>query len=157
MRGRPADFVELLAADDSGSALINGNIVLQGDSRALLALQAILHGIDVDWETELATVIGDTAAHQLGKTLRRGLRWRKRVHSSLWRQMEEYIHEEARLLPSRAEIDGFVEAVSRLQDDTDRLGAKNSKNSEIGHSLSELTRSACEAIKAFIRHYQHYR
>jgi ubiquinone biosynthesis protein UbiJ len=127
VRGYPSDFVELLTADDAGSALINGNITLKGDSASLLELQAILHNLDLDWEAELAKVIGDIPAHQIGKAVRTGLQWGKQTHHSLVRQIEEYIHEEGRLLPPRAEIEDFFTDVSKLKDDSDRLAAKIAK------------------------------
>ncbi len=122
--GKPSDFIELLAADDAGSALINGNITLQGDSASLLELQAILHNLELDWEAELASLIGDMPAHQLGKAIRSGAKWGKQTHNSLLRQVEEYIHEEGRLAPPRAELEDFYHDVSKLKDDTDRLAAK---------------------------------
>jgi ubiquinone biosynthesis protein UbiJ len=127
IRGYPSDFVELLMANDAGSALINGNITLQGDSASLLELQAILHNLDLDWEAELAKVVGDISAHQIGKAVRSGLQWGKQTHNSLMRQTEEYIHEEGRLLPPSAEIEDFFSDVSKLKDDTDRLAAKITK------------------------------
>jgi ubiquinone biosynthesis protein UbiJ len=134
VRGHPSDFVELLTANDAGSALINGNITLKGDSASLLELQAILHNLELDWEAELAKIIGDIFAHQLGKAVRNGLQWGKQTHNSLMRQLEEYIHEEGRLLPPRAEIEDFFSDVSKLKDDTDRLGAKIAK---LGSKLAE--------------------
>jgi ubiquinone biosynthesis protein UbiJ len=127
VRGYPSDFVELLTANDAGSALINGNITLKGDSASLLELQAILHNLDLDWEAELAKVVGDIPAHQIGKAVRTGLQWGKQTHNSIMRQVEEYIHEEGRLLPPRAEIDDFFADVSKLTDDSNRLAAKIAK------------------------------
>lgn len=138
VRGYPSDFVELLTADDAGSALINGNITLQGDSASLLELQAILYNLDLDWEAELAAVVGDIPAHQIGKVVRNGLQWGKQTHNSLMRQTEEYIHEEGRLLPPRAEIEDFFTNVSKLKDDTDRLAAKITK---LGKKLAERSKS----------------
>jgi ubiquinone biosynthesis protein UbiJ len=127
VRGYPSDFVELLTADDAGSALINGKITLKGDSASLLELQAILHNLDLDWEAELAKVVGDIPAHQIGEAVRTGLQWGRQTHNSLTRQIEEYIHEEGRLLPPRAEIEDFFTDVSKLKDDSDRLAAKIAK------------------------------
>ena len=138
VRGYPSDFVELLTADDAGSALINGNITLQGDSASLLELQAILYNLDLDWEAELAKVVGDIPAHQIGKAVRSGLQWGKQTRNSLMRQTEEYIHEEGRLLPTRAEIEDFFTDVSKLKDDTDRLAAKITK---LGNKLAMRSKS----------------
>jgi ubiquinone biosynthesis protein UbiJ len=54
------------------------------------------------------------------------------------RQTEEYIHEEGRLLPPRAEIEDFFTNISKLKDDTDRLAAKITK---LGKKLAERSKS----------------
>ena len=127
VKGQPSDFIELLTAEDAGAALINGNITLQGDSSALLELQSILHNLELDWEAELAKVIGDIPAHQIGKAVRSGLQWGKQAHNSIMRQVEEFIHEEGRLLPPRAELEDFFDDVDKLKQNADRLAAKVAK------------------------------
>jgi len=122
--GTPADFVELFAADDAGAALINGNITLTGDSKLMLSLQAILHRLELDWEGELARLVGDVPAHELGRLIRGGLRAGRGVADSLLRQLEEFVHEEGRLLPPRAELEDFYQDVQDLALRVDRLAAR---------------------------------
>lgn len=122
--GSMADFVELISADDAASTLINGAIKLSGDSAPLLQLQSILHRLDLDWEGSLAGLIGDLPAHQLGRMVRGSLRWGQQAVTSLNRQIEEFLHEEARLLPPAAELQDFYEAVSGLSLSVDRLEAR---------------------------------
>ena len=54
LSGTAKDFSKLLAADDAAAELINGNLVVRGDSRALQELQQILKQLDLDWEQPLA-------------------------------------------------------------------------------------------------------
>lgn len=122
--GTPPDFVELIAADDAAAALINGNIQLTGDSKPLLELQSILHNLQLDWEGELARLVGDIPAHELGRFVRQGLKIGRSVHQSLLRQLEEFIHEEGRLLPPRAELEDFYGEVDELVQRTERLAAR---------------------------------
>lgn len=122
--GTLADFVELISAEDAPSTLINGGIQLSGDSAPLLQLQGILHHLDLDWEGDIARVIGDVPAHQLGRLVRGSMRWGKQAAGSLNRQIEEFLHEEARLVPPRAELQDFYTAVSNLQTGVDRLEAR---------------------------------
>jgi ubiquinone biosynthesis protein UbiJ len=124
VNGTPADFIELIAADDAAAALINGNIQLTGDSRPLLELQSILHSLELDWEGELARLVGDMPAHELGRFVRQGLKIGRSIHASLLRQLEEFIHEEGRLLPPRAELDVFYSEVDELVQRAERLAAR---------------------------------
>ena len=107
VRGTIADFVELIGSTDTPSTLINGGISIRGDSAPLLQLIALLQTLSLDWEASLAGLIGDIPAHQVGRIVRNGLRWGKHAAGSLGRQVEEFLHEEARLLPTHAELQDF--------------------------------------------------
>lgn len=65
--GAGSDFVALAGALDKASALVNGNLRISGDSAPLLALEKALGTLELDWEQRLALVVGDVAAHQLGR------------------------------------------------------------------------------------------
>jgi ubiquinone biosynthesis protein UbiJ len=122
--GTVPDFIELVSSEDPASTLINGDIQLSGDSAPLLQLQRSLHHLDIDWEGSLAKVVGDLPAHQLGRMVRGGVRWSRQAIDSLNRQAEEFLHEEARLLPPAAELQNFYEAVTRLDVNVDRAEAR---------------------------------
>ena len=62
IRGRAADFADLATATDPAAALINGDLELTGDSAPLLALQAILAGLDMDWEAPLVNSLAGVDA-----------------------------------------------------------------------------------------------
>jgi ubiquinone biosynthesis protein UbiJ len=122
--GTVPDFIELVSSEDPASTLINGGIQLSGDSAPLLQLQRLLHRLDIDWEGSLAKVVGDLPAHQLGRMVRGGVRWGRQAINSMNRQAEEFLHEEARLLPPSAELQDFYEAVTRLDVNVDRAEAR---------------------------------
>lgn len=122
--GTIPDFVELISADDAASTLINGAIKLSGDSAPLLQLQGILHRLDLDWEGSLARAIGDVPAHQLGKMVRGGMHWGQQAFTSINRQVEEFLHEEARLLPPAAELQDFYDAIAKTGLAVDRFEAR---------------------------------
>ena len=72
--------------------------------------------------------LGDVAGHQVAQMLRSAFTWGKQASGSLARQMDEFIHEEARLSPPRLELEDFYRdvqdlglRVDRLQSRTDRL------------------------------------
>jgi len=112
--GAGSDFVALAGAADKAAALVNGNLRIEGDSSALIALARLLAGIEIDWERHLALLIGDVPAHQLGRAVRASARWGRDAHAALLRHAGEFMHEEARLAPSRAETDDFITDVQTL-------------------------------------------
>ena len=128
VRGAASDFTELATAADPAATLINGHLELSGDSAPLIELQKILVGLDIDWEAPLVSTLGDVAGHQLAQALRSAYGWGRQASTGLHRQLEEFIHEEARLTPPRLELEDFyrdVQAlelrVERLQSRTDRV------------------------------------
>ncbi len=124
IRGEARDFGELATASDPAATLINGNIELTGDSGPLMDLQRIIQSLDMDWEAPLVDTLGDVAGHQLAQGLRGLFSWGQQARSSLERQLEEFIHEEARLSPSRREVEDFFEDIELLNQRVDRLQAR---------------------------------
>jgi len=122
--GAAADFTELATSKDPTATLINGALELEGDSAPLIELQRILAGIDMDWEAPLVNALGDVAGHQLAKALRSAFAWGKQASTSLGRQLNEFIHEEARLSPPRLELEDFYRDVQELGVRVDRLQSR---------------------------------
>lgn len=127
VKGSASDFTELAGASDPAATLINGNLSLHGDSAPLLALQAVVSDLQLDWEAPLVNVLGDVPGHQLANTLRGIFRWGRQASKSMNRQLEEFIHEEARLSPPRLEVDDFYRDVQDLSLRVDRLAARSKR------------------------------
>lgn len=127
IRGKAADFTELASSSDPTATLINGALELEGDSAPLIELQNILAGLDMDWEAPLVDSLGDVAGHQLAQVLRRAFAWGKQASASLTRQLEEFVHEEARLSPPRLEVEDFYGDVQELGMRVDRLESRTER------------------------------
>jgi len=125
VKGAAADFTELAASDDPAASLINGALELAGDSAPLLELQQILSTLDIDWEAPLVDALGDVVGHQLAEILRAGFSWGRQARVSLERQLEEFVHEEARLSPPRLELEDFYSDVQELSLRVERLESRS--------------------------------
>ena len=127
IRGKAADFTELASSNDPTATLINGGLELEGDSAPLIELPNILAGLDMDWEAPLVDSLGDVAGHQLAQVLRQAFAWGKQASASLTRQLEEFVHEEARLSPPRLEVEDFYRDVQELGMRVDRLESRTER------------------------------
>jgi len=127
MRGVASDFAELASARDPTAALINGRIELEGDSAPLIELQAIIRTLEIDWEAPLVDALGDVAGHQLAQLLRGAYGWSRQASTGLERQLEEFIHEEARLSPPRLELEDFYRDVQQLGLQVERLQSRTQR------------------------------
>ena len=124
IRGEASDFTELATASDPAATLNNGNLELHGDSAPLLELQKALSQLEVDWEAPLVDTLGDVAGHQLAEILRAAFSWGRQASRGLARQLEEFIHEEARLSPPRLELEDFYRDVQDLGLQVERLESR---------------------------------
>jgi len=121
--GAASDFVAFAGAADKPSALVNGNLRISGDSAPLLELQKSLGRLELDWEQRLSLLIGDVAAHQLGRAVRGSARWGRSAQHAFVRHLEEFVHEEARLAPPRLEVEDFLADLRAAAQRTERLEA----------------------------------
>jgi len=121
VRGSASDFTALATSADPASSLINGALELEGESAPLIELQHIISRLDLDWEAPLVNTLGDIAGHQLAQLLRSGFSWGQQAGINLGRQLDEFIHEEARLSPPRLELEDFYTDVQDLALRVDRL------------------------------------
>lgn len=124
LTGDLSAFTKLMSADDKAAALINADLRLQGDSQLLIELQEILSHMEFDWEYHLAQHIGDLPAHMIGKVGRNSANWIKHTQPVFMRHLKEYILEEAKLSPSKSELDGFITMIQNLDEQVERLEAK---------------------------------
>ncbi len=124
IRGEASDFSELAMSSDPAATLINGKLALRGDSSALIELQRALSSLEIDWEAPLVDSLGDVAGHQVATVLRGAFSWGQQAASSLGRQIEEFIHEEARLSPPKLELEDFYRDVRELDLRVERLGSR---------------------------------
>jgi ubiquinone biosynthesis protein UbiJ len=130
-------FSELATANDPANALINGDVVLEGDSNALMTLQAIAKQLDIDWEAPLANLFGDVIGHQMGNGLRKGFSFGQQAIKGLKRQFEDYLKEESELFPPRWQVDKFLNEVDQLAMRAERLEARMNKLRQQRHNTNQ--------------------
>jgi ubiquinone biosynthesis protein UbiJ len=126
----------LATADDPAATLINSNLEIIGNSAPLIALQQIITHMDIDWEAPLVNLLGDVAGHQLAQMLRSVFGWGQGAGKSLRRQLSEFILEEGRLSPPKAELEYFYSEVQSLSLRVDRL---QSRLARLAKRLNEKT------------------
>jgi ubiquinone biosynthesis protein UbiJ len=123
LRGSLATFARL-GLDPERRGPAPGELEIQGDAALGQTMQAILRDLDLDWEEPLARLFGDPAGHALARALRGIHAWHVQALKTFGANAAEYLQEEARLLPVRAEVEAFLDAVDVLRADVDRLAAR---------------------------------
>jgi ubiquinone biosynthesis accessory factor UbiJ len=123
LSGTPGALARLAATGDeallrSKAVRISGDPLVARDFRDLIALAA------PDFEEELARILGDVAARQVGNLVRGFTGWGLDAADRLSRTVGEYLQEESRDLPPRPEVEIFLDAVDELAAATARLEAR---------------------------------
>jgi len=116
-----------LAGPKAEGALRQGGVRIEGDAEVAQKFRDLLEQAQPDFEEELARVLGDVAARRFANVARGVLDWGRKAAGSLTGSVVEYLQEEGRDLPTRVEVDEFLDGVDRLRDDADRFEAKLSR------------------------------
>lgn len=117
-------LISLGLARDGGESALGGDITMSGDMDAGRRFHALFKDADIDWEEVLAEYSGDIIAHQVGNALRGLSNWGRQSVDSLMRDVSEYLQQESRQLPTRHEIDQYLDAVDRLRLSVERAEAR---------------------------------
>ncbi|KTC68816.1 SCP-2 sterol transfer family protein [Legionella birminghamensis] len=115
--------LSLLPASKARS-LFNDKIRISGDIELGEKVKKLFDELDIDWEGHLARFTGDVIAYQLGSFLRQGKDLKNRMEDSLRSNLNDYLHEEARLFPPREEVNDFFHDIDQLNLAVERLQAK---------------------------------
>ena len=136
--GKLNDLVNVGLASQKAAAMRTYPIQFSGDVHTGIAMQQLLSHIDIDWEEHLARLVGDAPATLISRGLNAACQLGKSMKESLQRNVEEYIHHEAKLCPTPQELESFYDAIMTLRHDVDRLEARIQllKRAKSDHSCS---------------------
>lgn len=124
LRGTPLGMARLGLGGSTEKTLFSGDVTIDGDVETGQAFKSILDEIDIDWEEQLSKLTGDVVAHQLGNAARQARKIFRHSRNTLQKDIDEYLHEELRVLPARIETENFSADVTRINMDTERLAAR---------------------------------
>jgi ubiquinone biosynthesis protein UbiJ len=116
-------LIELTRFANAGSieAARDVSVTIQGDTRTASAFAQLLAIAKPDFDEEIARIVGDVPARQLGNLVRGMGDWLTRAGSSLRRDVKDFLQEESRDLPPRDEVVAFEERLRALNKRLDGL------------------------------------
>jgi len=113
-----------LAGESAQAVLQRADVTISGDTEAAEAFRELARLLRPDLEEELALVVGDVPAHQLGRLARLTAGFGRKAADTTLRNLAEYLgHERADLVP-RHEGEQFLRGVDSLREGVDRLQAR---------------------------------
>jgi ubiquinone biosynthesis protein UbiJ len=124
LRGTPLALARMRNSETKTDQLLAGNVEVVGNTELGHRFGEILSGLDIDWEEQLSRFTGDPLAHEIGRGVRGIKNWGGQTLRTWGTNLQEYLQEELRLLPSRLEIEDFLDDVDQYRDDVERMQAR---------------------------------
>lgn len=103
---------------------IGGPVKINGDVMLIQELHTIGRQLDIDWETGLSRVLGDTVSYPVSRGLRHLFGFANRVANTFLQNTGEYLSEEKELVPVRWEVEEFLTDNRDLRADLDRVESR---------------------------------
>ncbi len=122
--GPPLALLKLLLTQDKAKPFQQGEVDARGDAQLAQRWQKLLSGLDIDWEFHLSRVLGDIPTQVISDSLGGIRRFAATTTTSLRQDLDEYLHEEARLVPTLYELQDFHRRVDDLRLRLDRAKAR---------------------------------
>lgn len=109
--------LRLAAGDESAYAEAR----VDGDAEFAVVVRRLATELRWDFEEDLSRVFGDIVAHRAASALRATASAGRDAADRATRAVTEYVTEEGRVTPPRAEIDAWMSDVDTTRDDVERL------------------------------------
>jgi len=123
LTGGPLSLLAL-GGERAAAVLQRGEVRVGGDAEVAERFRELLQLLRPDFEEELALLIGDVPAHQLGRLARLAGRSIRRAAATTLENLGEYLGHERRDLVSRNEGEQFLRGVDTVRESVDRLEAR---------------------------------
>lgn len=117
-------WVDFLAIAEDEHRLFGSGVQIHGNQQLVKSLKEILSELEIDWEALLADHLGDLPAHQLARIFGSAKRYAEHSSRLLLADLSDYLHEEIRVAPPKAELQQFYQGVDELRLRADRLQAR---------------------------------
>lgn len=124
--GPPGDLVVRIAPASlplflSDADAARKSVRIEGDAGLAASVDAVLREARWDIEEDLSRVIGDVAAHHVGRTARALANWAAQTARSLGTSTASFLTDEEPVLARRDEAERLRDAIARARDDVERL------------------------------------
>jgi len=123
--GTPLALLELFAAGSrsTGSAKLN-RALIRGDAQVAARYRELIAAARPDFEEELSRWVGDLPARRLALGAQGAFAFLRKLGRTAQENLAEYLQEESRDLPSKAELEDFALGVDQLREIADRVAVR---------------------------------
>lgn len=113
-----------MAAPGADERVRSGAVRIEGDAEVAQGFRRLLEAARPDLEEELSRLTGDALAHHAANFARQAFGLARKAADTFAQNVGEYLTEESRDLPARAEAEAFLAEVDQLREAADRFEAR---------------------------------
>ncbi len=124
IEGDATELAKLLLSKDSDRALANPELIFSGDAGLIQNLYKTIRKLDLRWDDYLAPVLGDVLSQQASTVQKKSTEWLRHSAERGKQNLEDFLKEEARLLPHQEDLALFQEQLDALRLQVDRASAR---------------------------------
>lgn len=123
IRGKLSDLLKL--AYEPRSVLFGQGVEIEGDVSLVQRMQSALGDSELDWETWLASQIGDLNASAVLQGQESVKSWFTKSKHSFSHSLKDYLQDEIKLLPTRIEYELWNNELATLSNRIDNLNQRS--------------------------------
>ena len=124
IEGDASELIRLLLTDESNRALANRELTISGDTEFFQELYRCLHSLDLRWDDVLAPLLGDVITEQASQMQHAASELVRDTSGRVKRNVEDFLKEEARLVPHEYALEQFQQDLEALRLRIDRGEAR---------------------------------
>ena len=119
--GELKDLISMLLSTGN---LIGGNISVKGDIQFAQDLNEALRTLNLNWSDILGPILGQVATSEIERFFNVSRGWSLEFRNSLKRDIEGYLREEKKVIPTNHDAQEFYDDIDRLKFKIDRIKAR---------------------------------
>ena len=119
--GELKDLISMLLSTGN---LIGGNISVKGDIQFAQDLNEALRSLNLNWSDILGPILGQVATSEIERFFNVSRGWSLEFRNSLKRDIEGYLREEKKVIPTNHDAQEFYDDIDRLKIKIDRIKAR---------------------------------
>lgn len=124
LSGALSDFIRLMRAPNKSQALMDSDILMQGDTDLAMSAARIAQHLDIDWEALISQATGGVIAHQLGNGVRHFNAWLTSTLPTYKSAVKTYVEDEAQWITPEPLMQSFNQRVDDVRMACDRISAR---------------------------------
>jgi ubiquinone biosynthesis protein UbiJ len=124
IRGTPLRLLHLTLTPATRQQFFSDDVSITGNLEVGQQVIHLFDEMEIDWEDQLSKIIGDASAYRLGSMARKLKGWLDDSKESLLQDVNEFLHEEKKLVPTSEALQDFYRDIDVLRMDADRLDAR---------------------------------